>query len=200
MLGTQMVAKGLDFPNVTLVGVISADASMYSTDFKGVEQTFSLLTQVVGRSGRGKNKGTALIQTAFPDNNVVSLAARQDYKQFFSEEILTRKLMIYPPFCDIAQIIVSGVERDNTEQTAKLVAKKIEEYVTGDWKDVKVIVLGPSVASVPKMNGKYRYRMLVKCKNNQRTRALFEQILCDFAESSKRSASVYIDINPENMI
>ena len=200
MLGTQMVAKGLDFPNVTLVGVISADASMYSTDFKGVEQTFSLLTQVVGRSGRGKNKGTALIQTAFPDNNVVSLAARQDYKQFYSEEILTRKLMIYPPFCDIAQIIVSGVERDNTEQTAKLVAKKIEEYVTGDWKDVKVIVLGPSVASVPKMNGKYRYRMLVKCKNNQRTRALFEQILCDFAESSKRSASVYIDINPENMI
>ncbi|MBR5451637.1 MAG: primosomal protein N' [Clostridia bacterium] len=200
MLGTQMVAKGLDFPNVTLVGVISADASMYSTDFKGAEQTFSLLTQVVGRSGRGSDKGTALVQTAFPDNEIISLAAKQDYKEFFSQEILTRKLMIYPPYCDIAQIVVSGVERDNTEKTANLVAKKIEEYVGGEFSDVKVIVLGPSVAAVPKMNGKYRYRMVVKCKNNSRTRAMFNKLLLDFAEPSKRAASVYIDINPENLI
>lgn len=200
MLGTQMVAKGLDFPNVTLVGVISADSSMYSTDWKGVEQTFSLLTQVVGRSGRGADKGIALIQTAFPDNAIISLAAKQDYKEFYEQEILTRKLMIYPPFCDIAQIIVSGVERDNTEQTASLVAKKIQEYVGEEFSDVKVIILGPSVASVPKMNGKYRYRMVVKCKNNKRTREMFERILLDFAESSKRAASVYIDINPENLI
>lgn len=200
MLGTQMVAKGLDFPNVTLVGVISADASMYSTDFKGTEQTFSLLTQVVGRSGRGADKGTALVQTAFPDNVVISLAAKQDYKEFYEQEILTRKLMIYPPYCDIAQIVVSGVERDNTERTANLVAKKIEEYVGGEYSDVKVILLGPSVASVPKMNGKYRYRMVVKCKNNSRTRTMFNKLLLDFAESSKRAASVYIDINPENLI
>ncbi len=200
MLGTQMVAKGLDFPNVTLVGVISADSSMYSTDFKAVENTFSLLTQVVGRSGRGEEKGRALIQTAFPDNNIISLAARQDYKEFYEQEILTRKLMIYPPYCDIVQLVISGVLRDNTESTANLVANKIREYVSSEFSDVKVIMLGPSVAGIPKIAGRYRYRIALKIKNNKRARQMLSRILSDFAERGKNSPSVYIDINPENLI
>ncbi len=200
MLGTQMVAKGLDFPKVTLVGVISADQSMYSTDYRGIERTFSLLTQVVGRSGRGEEEGTALIQTLFPDNDVIKLSSAQDYKSFFEDEILTRRLMIYPPFCDIAQIVIYGAERQNVEDTAKKVAESLKVYVNGEYKDVKLIVLGPTVAQVPKTGGKYRYRLIVKFKNNKLSRALFDRILLDYGSDSKRAASVYIDINPENFI
>lgn len=200
MLGTQMVAKGLDFPKVTLVGVISADQSMYSTDYRGIERTFSLLTQVVGRSGRGDIEGTALVQTLFPDNDVIRLAAKQDYKGFFGDEILTRQLMIYPPFCDIAQIVVQGAERQNVEDTAKSVANSLKLAVEGDYQDVKLIVLGPTVAQVPKLGGKYRYRLIVKFKNSKRSRELFSKILMEYGSDSKRAANVYIDINPESMI
>ena len=118
MLGTQMVAKGLDFPKVTVVGVLNADVAMHSSDFRSYERTFSLLTQVVGRSGRGDEKGTAVIQTNEPDSTVLSLAARQDYDSFYNSEILTRKLMIYPPYCDIATVCFAGQERKYTEDAA----------------------------------------------------------------------------------
>ena len=108
MLGTQMVAKGLDFPNVTVVGVIGADRALNSDDFRGYERTFSLLTQVVGRAGRSGDKGVAVIQTNDIDNNIISLAQSQDYDAFFTEEIANRKLMIYPPYCDIVSVLVSS--------------------------------------------------------------------------------------------
>ena len=119
MLGTQMVAKGLDFPKVTVVGVINADSSLHSSDFRSFERTFSLLTQVVGRSGRGTDSGTAVIQTNEPDSQIIELAAKQDYIGFYNSEILTRKLMIYPPYCEIATINFSGLERNITEDAGK---------------------------------------------------------------------------------
>ncbi len=200
MLGTQMVAKGLDFPNVVLVGVISADQSMYCTDHRGLERTFSLLTQVVGRSGRGDEPGTAIIQTAFPDNEVVQLAARQDYDSFFNQEILMRKLMIYPPFCDMAQLAVTGEGREATADTAEELARAIEAYGVGKYKDVKMIVLGPTAASVPKMNGKYRYRLTVKFRNSRRSRELLSQLMLDFSDKARQGIFVYADINPENYL
>lgn len=200
LLGTQMVAKGLDFPNVTLVGVISADGAMYTTDYRGVERTFSLLTQVVGRSGRGELPGTALVQTLFPDNPVIALAARQDYPAFYEQEILTRKLMIYPPFCDLAQIVIRGPERDNTEATANAVLQKLKEFGENEYREVKMIALGPTVAAIPRMNGYYRYRILVKFRNGRPARRMFGELLTAFAATSRRSATVSMDINPESVL
>jgi primosomal protein N' (replication factor Y) len=108
--------------------------------------------------------------------------------------------MIYPPFCDIAQIVVQGAERQNVEDTAKSVANSLKLAVEGDYQDVKLIVLGPTVAQVPKLGGKYRYRLIVKFKNSKRSRELFSKILMEYGSDSKRAANVYIDINPESMI
>ena len=127
MLGTQMVAKGLDFPNVTVVGVIGADRALNSNDFRGYERTFSLLTQVVGRAGRSGDKGIAVIQTNDTDNNIISLAQAQDYDAFFNEEIANRKLMIYPPYCDICVVSVRSVSRGNAEKSINLIFDEIKK-------------------------------------------------------------------------
>ena len=108
IIGTQMVAKGLDFPNVTLVGVLSADSALYAQDYRSFERAFSLFTQVVGRSGRAQKAGRAFIQTFTPENPVIALAAAQDYDSFYEEEIESRRLHLYPPFCDMAGIGFSG--------------------------------------------------------------------------------------------
>jgi primosomal protein N' (replication factor Y) len=142
LLGTQMVAKGLDFPKVTVVGVLNADIAMHSSDFRSYERTFSLLTQVVGRSGRGQYKGTAVIQTIEPDSKVIELASRQDYDAFYDSEILTRKVMVYPPYCDIATVCFSGLERQYTEDAARNYFSILKSYASDEYKDVKIIVLG----------------------------------------------------------
>ncbi len=200
MLGTQMVAKGLDFPNVTLVGVLSADQSMYSEDFRSFERTFSLLTQVVGRAGRGEQAGMAIVQTLQPDHSVVALAAKQDYNAFYEDEILTRKLMIYPPYCDVCVLGVSAAQRQTAQQTAQLVLDYIKQQVAGEYKDVKLIALGPVIASVPRVNNKYRFRIILKCKNNARFREMIHNLLCEFGKRSQRDVSVFADINPEGLL
>ena len=108
LLGTQMVAKGLDFENVTLVGVISIDQQLYQDDYKSLERAFDLLTQVVGRAGRGETPGRAVIQTLLPENNIIALASKQDYKAFYNTEIKLRKALIYPPYCDICTVGFMG--------------------------------------------------------------------------------------------
>lgn len=200
LLGTQMVAKGLDFPNVTLVGVVNADGAIYSTDYRAMERTFSLLTQVVGRSGRGTDPGTALVQTAFPDNPVIALAANQDYPAFFEQEILTRKLMIYPPFCDLAQVVIQGPEKENAAETAHAVLEKLKTYSETTHAEVKLIALGPTAAAIPKMNGRYRYRILVKFHNGRAARKMFGELLSEFSSGSRRGATVSVDIDPESVL
>ena len=200
MLGTQMVAKGLDFPNVTLVGVISADQSMYSTDFRGFEKTFSLLTQVVGRSGRGDESGVALIQTAFPDSDVIRLAAKQDYPGFYEDEIKLRKLMVYPPYCDIAQITVQGADAGETENAARRLLTAISGLCGGSYSDVKIIVLGPTPAAIPKVGGKFRWRMMIKCRNGKRMREMLTAAIASEEEASRGKTTVSVDMNPETLI
>ena len=197
MLGTQMVAKGLDFPNVTVVGVIGADRALYSDDYRGFERTFSLLTQVVGRAGRAGDGGIAVVQTNDTDNNVISLAGRQDYNAFYSEEILNRKLMIFPPFCDICMLWVSGSDYPTVQSTIKEIFDGIKEKTSGEYKDIKLIILGPCAATVPRVNGKYRHRMIIKCKNTPRFREMLKSV-CDI--KLKRDTTVGIDINPETII
>ncbi len=197
LLGTQMVAKGLDFPNVTLVGVLGADAATYSEDFRSFERTFSLLTQVIGRAGRGDNEGLAIIQTQNPDSNVIALAKNQDYDSFYDEEISLRKLMVYPPFCDICVVSSQATSSDNASKAIFEVFENIKNLIKTKYKDVKLIILGPSAATVMKVNNRYRFRMIIKCKNNSSFREMLKSAL-DIKQISDTSVSV--DINPETVI
>lgn len=198
LIGTQMVAKGLNFPNVTLVGVLGADQSMYSDDFRGFERTFSLLTQVVGRSGRGESPGRAYIQTQNPDSNVIKLSAKQDYVSFYEDEILTRKLMIYPPYCDILALTVAAVSEKCAANSANFIVDTIKKHVSGEFSDVKLIILKPMPTAVPRVNNKYRYRIIIKCKNNKRFRELINKSMGEFFESpNSKNSSISLDVNPE---
>lgn len=198
LVGTQMVAKGLDFERVTLAAVVSVDQQLYNDDFRSLERTFSLLTQVVGRSGRGKHPGKAIIQTLTPENEVIRLAASQDYDAFFATEIRMRKLMIYPPFCDICVIGFSGADEVKTRVASQRALDKIKELTENEYKDEKLIVLGPLPARVPKVNKKFRYRLIIKCRNTKGFRSMIAEVLKSFYGDSKfSSVSVYADMNPE---
>ncbi|MBQ7288249.1 MAG: primosomal protein N' [Clostridia bacterium] len=201
MIGTQMVAKGLDFPDVTLVGVLNSDQSLYSDDFRSFEKTFSLLTQVVGRSGRGNAKGKAIIQTNDPDNEIIRFAANQDYAGFYENEILTRRLMVYPPFCDLTVAYVLSDDCRLAEEGASFVAEYIKEKIGAEFADVKMIALGPILCSVPRINNKYRYRVIFKHKINASAQRLFSALMLAFAEQSKyKNATLVLDANPESII
>ncbi len=197
LLGTQMVAKGLDFPNVTLVGVMGADAAMYSEDFRSFERSFSLLTQVIGRAGRGDNDGRAIIQTVNPDSQLIAFAEAQDYDSFYNQEIMTRSLMTFPPYCDICAVYTQSVSRADAERTIKEIFGKIREMIDNSYNDVKVIILGPTASGIARVNNKYRFRMIIKCKNNKRFREMLKNAI---NIKLVRDVSVSVDINPETML
>lgn len=197
LLGTQMVAKGLDFKNVTLVGVLGADSAMYSEDFRSFERTFSLLTQVVGRAGRGEFQGKAIIQTANPDNSLIDLATNQDYDTFYNDEILTRKLMIYPPYCDICVVSTQSASNKSALDAINIIFKEIKKLIDTEYSGVKLIILGPSPATVTKVNNRYRFRMIIKCKNNKEFRKMLNEAI---GVKLPSGASVSVDINPESVM
>lgn len=198
LLGTQMVAKGLDFENVTLVGVINADQQLNNDDFRSQERTFDLLTQVVGRAGRGKYDGTAVIQTCNPENDVIRIAAKQDYEAFFNDEIKTRKMLIYPPYCDICLIGFVGISEAKVKTASQKFADALKLKLDGEYKDLKIIALGPMTARVSKISNKFRYRLILKCRNSKHFRQMMSELLKE--AGSYNDVSVYIDINPENII
>ena len=197
MIGTQMVAKGLDFPNVSLVGVIGADRALSNDDYRGFERTFDLLTQVIGRAGRADGDGIAVIQTSDIDNHIIELAKKQDYEAFYKEEIADRKIKIFPPFCDLCLIWTQSSDEYLAKSCAGEILTSIKKQIKEEYSDLRVIVLGPSAATVPKINGKYRYKMLIKCKNNARFREMINGAL---KIPAKRDVAVGIDINPESII
>lgn len=194
MVGTQMIAKGLDFPNVTLAGVLNADKALFSGDFRSYERTFSLITQVVGRSGRAKAGGRAIIQTYVPDHYVINLAAQQNYTAFYSQEIAMRRALIYPPFCDICVIGFSGADEKEVSAAAELFAAKIAEGVEKMAEKMPIRVLGPSKCTFEKINGKFRYRIIIKCRNNSAFRSFISGIRNETA-GPMRKISVFIDMN-----
>ncbi|HBL40410.1 MAG TPA: primosomal protein N' [Ruminococcaceae bacterium] len=201
LLGTQMVAKGIDFENVTLVGVISADQELYNDDFRSLERTFSLLTQVVGRAGRGKNPGQAIVQTMTPENEIIRLAAKQDYDGFYKTEIGLRKMMTYPPFCDLFVIGFSGEDENKVRVVAKLFLQKFKTLAQESYGDLKFIVLGPLQPRVAKICNRHRYRMIIKGKNTARSRALIAELLVDFGKATEfGDVSISADINPESIL
>ncbi len=196
LVGTQMVAKGLDFPNVTLVGVLNTDQALYSDDYRSYERAFSLLTQVVGRSGRGMEKGMAVIQTHTPDNLIISMAAKQDYESFYNTEIRVREAMLYPPFADICLI---GFVGENQALTLKAANGFLQDFVSEasqNYPKLPLRLLGPSPAAVVKVSNKFRYKLIIKCKNNRSFRELLSKVLLSFGgrrEFSKVTA--YADMN-----
>ncbi|MGI5893652.1 MAG: primosomal protein N' [Candidatus Merdivicinus sp.] len=197
LIGTQMVAKGLNFPNVTLVGVLNSDQSLYSNDFRCGEKTFSLITQVVGRSGRSSKRGIAYIQTMSPENDVIQNAAKQDYLAFYSQEIALRKASLQPPFCDLAVIGISGSTEEQARRCAEAVHQLLRQRILGE-KQLPIILLGVSQAGIYRINGKFRYRIILKCKNNKKFRAMLRQV---FQEASAQKifnhVTVFVDINGE---
>lgn len=201
LLGTQMVAKGHDFENVTLVGVINADVQLSNDDFRSQERTFDLLTQVVGRAGRGKYKGKAIIQTMNPENSVINMASNQDYESFYKTEMKLRKKMIYPPYCDIALAGFVGINEEKVHATAVKFFLSLTKKIKSKYKDEKVIVVGPMPARVAKVSNKFRYRLIIKCRNTQNFRKLLAEVLEEiYAENTSKAVSVYIDLNPENIL
>ncbi|MEG0545762.1 MAG: primosomal protein N' [Oscillospiraceae bacterium] len=199
MVGTQMVAKGLDFPNVTLVGVISIDQQLYNDDYKSGERSFDLLTQVVGRSGRGDYKGKAIIQTGFPENEIINLAKDQDYEAFYELEMKIRKAMVYPPYCDICAISFVGADEVRTTAGSKVFLDMLKASHKSEYNDLNIVVLGPISPRIFKISGKYRSRIIVKCKNTKRLREFISGLLKDFSKNSQFSKiTAFADMNPEN--
>ncbi|MDD2361339.1 MAG: primosomal protein N' [Oscillospiraceae bacterium] len=197
MIGTQMVAKGLDFPNVGLVGVLSADQSLYGGDFRSFENTFALLTQVVGRAGRREIEGKALIQTFTPENYVIELASQQDYEGFFETEIAARKMMLYPPYTDLCMFGFSGIDEKSVQQAAFRFLKMLKHTVTNEYKQLPVIVLDPTPAVVARVAGKYRYKLIMKTRNNALMREMTFRLISEFSKASEnKSISLFVDINP----
>ena len=197
LLGTQMVTKGHDFPDVSLVGVLLADASLYLDDYRANERTFAMLTQVVGRAGRRDKAGSAVIQTNNPDNDVIRLACEQNYEKFFENEIRLRRLLVFPPFCDIALLtLTSSDEKELLMGSAKL-AKSLSELLSGKYSDVPTVVFGPMEAPVYRVDSKYRMRMVIKCKLNKRSRALFAELLTKHTDPHLPTLSV--DFNPSGL-
>ena len=196
LVGTQMVAKGLDFPNVTLVGVLNTDQMLYADDYRSYERSFSLLTQVVGRSGRGDSKGIAVIQTFTPDNLIISLAAKQDYDAFYNAEISVRNAMLYPPFADICLLGFAGENQTLTLSAAKGFLEEFSSLARGEYSDLPIRILGPSPASVVKVSNQYRYKLIIKCRNNRRFRQLLSRVLISFGGRREfAKVTAYADMN-----
>ena len=201
LLGTQMVTKGHDFPDVTLVGVLSADALLYQDDYRASEKAFSLITQVIGRAGRGDKPGRAVIQTYNPEHEVLRLAAAQDYESFYRSAISMREAMLFPPFCEMVLLSFSSEEEVEVMNAAGKVAQLLRGLIAsgGEYSDVQMAVFGPFEAQIYRVNEKYRMRMILKCRLNKRTRAFLERVMTEAGNLCAGRVNVSIDINPSNL-
>jgi len=196
MIGTQMIAKGLNFPNVTLVGVLSADQALYANDYRNCERTFSLITQVVGRSGRGGKKGRAYIQTYTPEHPVINFAAEQNYTGFYHDEIQSRKALLYPPFCDICQVGFSGTAQESVKTAAECFMEILRAHA--EKTGIPMKALGPNPANIYRLNKKYRYRIIIKCHADGKFKALLSNVMKTAGKDKVFSKiSFYADINGE---
>ena len=201
LLGTQMVAKGLDFPNVTLVGVLSADQELYGDDFRSYERAFSLLTQVVGRAGRGAAGGKALIQTMTPQSPVIRMAAQQDYDAFYRGEIEVRRAMLYPPFADLCVVGFVGTAELLVREAANSFLSEFKSLAAAEYSELPLRVIGPSPAAILRVNQKFRYKLLIKCRGSSRFRQLLARLLVLHGQNKNfNGVTAYADMNPDNIL
>ncbi len=196
LCGTQMIGKGLDFPNVTLVGVVSVDKALFAGDYRSYERTFSLVTQVVGRGGRGKTAGRAILQTHMPDHYVLNLAAAQDYDRFYTEELALRRALMFPPVCDLCVIGFSGIWEERVRIAADRFIEILADTVRQQNLRLPLRVLGPVEAGYGRLNGKYRRRVLLKCKNTAEMRSFIRSLLEQaYADKAFANISLFADMN-----
>jgi primosomal protein N' (replication factor Y) len=199
LLGTQMVTKGHDFPDVTLVGVINADSSMYLDDYRASERTFAMLTQVIGRAGRADTPGVAVVQTFNPTSDIITLASNQDYSEFYRREIRMRQALVFPPFCDIAVITLASRDEALLSGATVRLREWVRDAVSGPYSDLKLMIFGPFEAPVYKIQGVCRNRMVIKCRLNRRSREMLAHILTDFGKNAGKRLSISVDLNPNTL-
>ena len=199
LLGTQMVTKGHDFPNVTLVGVLLADMSLYVDDFRAAERTFALLTQVIGRAGRAEKPGRAVIQTNNPDNEVIRLACAQDYPAFYARESALRRALVFPPYCDIVLLTLTSADEQALMLATDLLRRGLPKIAERQFPDVAYVAFGPFEAPVYRVEGRYRMRMVLKCKLNRRSRAFFTELYQRFTAKAPAKTVLSVDYNPTNL-
>ena len=197
LIGTQMVAKGLNLPDVTLVGVLDGDLSLYTGGYRAGETTFNMLTQVVGRAGRGAADGRALIQTLVPEHQVIRLAARQDYDGFYDLEINLRRVQNAPPFGDLAVITVTGQDETAVLRGAAKFRDSLNACLRNPaYKEETCTVLGPAPCAVPKINYHFRYQLTLRCRMTRNLRLLLAYLLREFSkDKANRGINAYIDVN-----
>ncbi len=198
LIGTQMVAKGLDFPNVTLVGVLDADISLYCGDHYSQERTFALITQVVGRAGRRQKPGRAIIQTFTPEHPVISAAANQDYDSFYSYELESRRALGAPPFCDIYMFTLSGADENNTLRAAMSLTAILSKLFTSKFSDLTTQILGPVPSALAKINKRYRFNVSLRLpRESARGRELMSAALSAFYNlPHSKKVAISADVNP----
>ena len=198
LLGTQMIAKGLDFPNVLLVGVINADSALHFPDFRAAERTFQLVTQVAGRTGRGDRPGRVVVQTFTPEHPAIQAASRHDYIKFAKQELINRQRFNYPPFGSVGRIIIRGPDERLTESVAESLVKRLEAARANF--DTKVRILGPAPPPITRLRGKYRFHILLQSVNPS---ALGETIRLgtdQFRVPDKSDIQFVVDIDPLDML
>ena len=196
LIGTQMISKGLDFPEVRLAGAVNIDSALYMDDFRAGERTFSLVTQLVGRAGRAGTRGKAILQTYNPDNETLRLAATQDYERFFETEIRLRKAVIFPPFCSMAVFGFSSASESECESFAQRFDTMILSLYDKEYKDIKIIKFGPFRSGIYKVMGKFRQRIIIKYKDSARTREFLSQLLAEGLHSAPKTVKIELDANP----
>ena len=197
LLGTQMVAKGLNLKNVTLVGVLEADLSLYTGGYRAGETTFNMLTQVVGRAGRGEAPGRAIIQTLVPEHQIIRLAAQQDYEGFYKLELNLRRVQNAPPFGDIAALVLTGPEETAVLRGAVKLRDSLNACLAGpEYRQEKCTVLGPAPCVVPKINYHFRYQLTLRCHMTRPLRRLLAYLLQQFSkDKANRNVTVFVDVN-----
>ena len=201
LLGTQMVAKGLNLPNVTLVGVLDADLSLYTGGYRAGETTFNLLTQVVGRAGRGDTPGQAVIQTLQPEHQIIRLAAKQDYDGFYDLEIRLRQAQSAPPFGDLAAVTFTGQEEGSVLRGAAKFRDSLNACLRQTpYSEERCAVLGPAPCVVPKVNYNFRYQLTLRCRMTKPLRQLLSYLLRQFSkDQANRGVNAFIDVNGYDM-
>ncbi len=197
LVGTQMVTKGLNFEAVTLVGVLDADAALYVDHFRASETAFSMMTQVIGRAGRFRDPGVAVIQTMTPENPVIVQAARQDYDAFYEKEVALRELRHCPPFCDLITVTVAGQEEARVLESIHALRAAFDGALrTEAWRDLQVRLLGPAGAPVPRVNNTWRYRLTLCARNSRKLRALVANYLRQFSKDKRnKGVFAFADVN-----
>jgi len=197
LVGTQLIAKGHDFPGVTLVGVVSADIGLGLPDFRAAERSFQLITQVAGRAGRGNAPGRVVVQTFFPDHYAIRLAAEQNYEGFFSKEMGFRRMMHYPPVTTLANVVAQHVKLARAAE----VAKEVGEFFTGvEGQFAGIKILGPGPAPLARVERRYRIQFLLKSNSRASLHALLKRLVHHSAQSGIQPRELMIDVDPVNIM